>query len=200
MIRPAHALASLLILGLAACSCDTTSAGTCQGSIGGVDVSGPLDPASSYHNDWTTNQAIFDLSCGGGMLAVQAIRGSALDSSIQRTTPMTNDCAAQPDGGVADAGSASADGGSTLCVPNVTDDVVDVQAPADHPWLSGARLEAALRLLSFTQQAEGKLVLKFADGSEVTIDFTARHDDSLDIGQRPSSNSSGSHHHHHDWH
>jgi hypothetical protein len=187
--------ASGLVLGGCLCG-GGTSTGECTGSIGTVDVTGPLDRSSEHHRIWnpSPDQTELNLSCGGGQLVVRARtrRMVALPASEEELPHET--CTQvplpAPDGGTDDGGQPDA-GFALVCQASGSDRIFswEILAPTGHPKLTGGVLEAALHALSL--QGVGHARMEFEDGSSVTITFDVRLDESLDEGEKPSSSGSG---------
>ncbi len=199
-------LCLLLLVTTTRCSCltATTSTGTCEGSIGGVDVSGELDPESEHHTVYPPggleSLTVLNLSCAKGKLKVRGTMGrvTALFSE-PHSLPVEGGSTTCPpgtsDGGVPDAGTSdggTSDAGTGGCVPGpvIRDPTVrEWEVLSDvHPKLVAGVIEAILKL---DTSIDGTVTMEFADGSKVTIRFNAYHEDSLDEGEPPSSGGGG---------
>jgi hypothetical protein len=64
----------------------------------------------------------------------------------------------------------------------------EVLTPDLHPKLVAGLFEAVLAL---DRSIDGSVTMEFADGSRVTIHFSAYHEGDLDEGERPSSGGGG---------
>jgi hypothetical protein len=201
-------LCLLLIVTTARCSCltATTSTGTCEGTVGGVDVSGELDPESEHHTVYPTGSGetltVLNLSCAKGKFKVRGTmrRVTALPSD-PHSLPVDGGSSTCPprtsDGGVADAGTSDAgtsDAGTVGCTPNPgtgsgSTTVRSWELLTDvHPKLIAGVIDAILKL---DTSLDGTVTMEFEDGSKVTIRFDVYHEDSLDVGEPPSSGGGG---------
>jgi hypothetical protein len=203
-------LCLLLLVTTARCSCltATTSSGTCEGTVGGVDVTGELDPESEYHTVYPTGSGetltVLNLSCAKGKLKTRG--------SMRRVTALPSDPHSLPvdggsttcppgtnDGGVPDAGTSdggTSDAGTVGCTPGTgtgsgSTPVHDWELLSGlHPKLIAGVIEAIVKL---DTSLDGTVTMEFEDGSKVTIHFNAYHEDSLDVGEPPSSGGGGGH-------
>ncbi len=213
--QPRHLLplCLLLLLTTARCSCltATTSSGQCEGSVGGVDVSGELDAESEHHTIYPDSGTagetltVLNLSCAKGKFKT---RGTMARVTIfppgpqslppqggSTTCPPTGSDGGVPDAGTTDAGTTDAgtsgpDAGTGGCVPTgSSSEVRNWEVLSDvHPKLLSGLFEALLKL---DTSLEGTVTMEFDDGSKVTIRFNAYHEDSLDVGEPPSSGGGG---------
>jgi hypothetical protein len=195
-------LCLLLLVTTARCSCltATTSSGQCEGSVGGVDVTGALDPESEHHTIYPDpgtggeTLTVLNLSCAKGKFKTRGTmqRVTIIPPGPQRLPAEGGSTTCPPagsDGGVPDAGTSDAGTGS--CVPTGGgSEVRNWEVLSDvHPKLISGLFEALLRL---DTSLDGTVTMEFADGSRVTIRFNAYHEDSLDVGEPPSSGGGGS--------
>ena len=226
MIASTHLL---IVVGIAGCAlgCQVDeSTGTCTGRVGGIDVSGAIDPqASEYHTLWPKAQArveamsVLTLSCAGAKLRSQITLPRVLALPMGETDyPASGaNCpvaAPPPDAGAGDAspsdaspGDASpADAGSdaraiAACTSGSRITAWTVSVPGASPGLAHGTMEATLGAVY--DRIDGTATLLFADGSRVAITFGLREASDLDDGERPSgsgsssSSSGGGHSHHH---
>ncbi|HEX8433626.1 hypothetical protein [Archangium sp.] len=199
-------LCLLLLVTTTRCSCltATTSTGTCEGTIGGVDVSGELDPESEHHTVYPPGAlgslTVLNLSCAKGKLKLRGTmdRVTGLFSE-PHSLPVEGGASTCPpgtsDGGVSDAGTSdggTSDAGTGGCTPgpgsgDTTVREWEVLSDA-HPKLVAGVIEAILKL---DTSVDGTVTMEFADGSKVTIRFNVYHEDSLDVGSPPSSGGGG---------
>ena len=201
-------LCLLLLVTTARCSCltATTSSGQCEGTVGGVDVTGELDPESEHHTIYpeagTTAETltVLNLSCAKGKFKTRGTmqRVTIIPPGPQRlpaeggstTCPPAGSDGGVPDAGTSDAGTSGSDAGTGGCVPTGGgSEVRDWEVLSDvHPKLISGLFEALLKL---DTSLDGTVTMEFADGSKVTIRFNAYHEDSLDVGVPPSSGGGG---------
>jgi hypothetical protein len=199
-------LCLLLLVTTARCSCltATTSSGRCEGSVGGVDVTGELDPESEHHTVYpsagttTETLTVLNLSCAKGLFKT---RGTMERVTILPPGPQSlpteggSTCPPASDGGVPDAGTSDAgtgDAGTEGCTPTTgsASEVRSWEVLSDvHPKLLAGLIDALLKL---DTSIDGTVTLEFEDGSKVTIRFNAYHEDSLDIGEPSSGGGGGS--------
>lgn len=200
-------LCLLLLVTTARCSCltATTSAGRCEGSVGGVDVSGELDPESEHHTVYPTSGGstetltVLNLSCSKGKFKTRGTmeritiipsdpQSLPVDGGSPTCPPVTSD-GGVPDAGTSDAGTS--DAGTTGCRPSTgsNSSMRNWEVLSDvHPKLVAGVFEALLKL---DTSLDGTVTMEFSDGSKVTIRFNAYHEDSLDVGEPPSSGGGG---------
>lgn len=205
MGRPVRRLLPVCLLLLAVtsrCSCltATTSTGECEGRIGDVDVSGPLDPESEHHTlyrdeagntrEWTE----LNLSCARGLLKVNGVmdRISVFSESFSLPGGDSQPCIPDPvDAGSPDAGSEPDGGGGDGGVGVICGDGAHppVRSWKIIPERAAPQLVAGVlaALVKLDQSLDGTVTMEFSDGSKVTIRFNAYHESSLDVGSPPSS-------------
>jgi len=206
-------LCLLLLVTTARCSCltATTSSGRCEGSVGGMDVTGELDPESEYHTVYpepgtgAETRTVLTLSCAKGKLKTRGTMEqiTILPSGPQAlpaeggstTCPPAGTDGGVPDAGTSDAGTSDAgtsgsDAGTGGCVPTGSNsEVRNWEVLSDvHPKLLSGLFEAVLKL---DTSIDGTVTMEFADGSKVTIRFNTYHEDSLDVGEPPSTGGGG---------
>ncbi|WP_309889157.1 hypothetical protein [Archangium sp.] len=201
-------LCLLLLVTTTRCSCltATTSSGQCEGRVGGVEVSGELDPESEHHTIYpdagTTGETltVLNLSCAKGKFKARGTmrRVTLIPPGPQRlpaeggstTCPPAGSDAGVPDAGTSDAGTSGSDAGTGGCVPTGSgSEVRNWEVLSDvHPKLISGLFEALLKL---DTSLDGTVTMEFEDGSKVTIRFNAYHEDSLDVGEPPSSGGGG---------
>ncbi len=198
-VRRLLPLCLLLLVATSRCSCltATTSTGTCEGSIGGVDVSGELDPESEHHTVYPdgggSSLTVLTLSCAKGKLKVNGTVERVSVLPWDRASLPSQTCPSPSDGGSPDAGTSdggTSDGGTGNCVPSTSGPVRrwEVLSSDVHPKLVAGLIEAILKL---DQSIDGTVTMEFEDGSKVTIRFNVYHEDSLDIAEPPSSGGGG---------
>jgi len=211
-VRHLLPLCLLLLVTTTRCSCltATASSGRCEGSVGGVEVTGELDPESEYHTVYPTDGGasetltVLNLSCSKGRFKA---RGTLRQITILPTKPSplppeegaitcppgTSD-GGVPDAGTSDAGTTdvgTADAGTNDCTPgpNGGSEVRDWEVLTDiDPKLIAGIFEAVRKL---DTSIDGTVTMEFSDGSKVTIRFNAYNEDSLDVGEPPSSGGGG---------
>ncbi|QRO00866.1 hypothetical protein JRI60_18450 [Archangium violaceum] len=207
-VRRLLPLCLLLVVATSRCSCltATSSTGTCEGSIGGVDVTGELDPESEHHTVYPPNggssQTVLTLSCAKGKLKVNGTlsRVSVLPWDPAKLPPEggSQACPGTSDGGSPDAGTSdggTSDAGTGGCSPDAGSSSNrgpvhrwEVLSSDVHPKLVAGLIDAILKL---DESIDGTVTMEFEDGSKVTIRFNVYHEDSLDVGEPPSSGGGG---------
>ncbi|MHB8878117.1 MAG: hypothetical protein ACYC8T_30840 [Myxococcaceae bacterium] len=223
--RLSVALVLVAAQALSGCACGGgVSEGSCEGTIAGVDVSGPLDSDSRYHTEWAEagvreeSLTVLELSCGKGRLRVLATAHRIVALSRGSQPLPTSRCAQDgtpihelPDAGASDGGStdggpgdAGTDAGAAPIVPEAghtcgasgsTVHEWTLIEPSLAPRLAAGSLDAVLELLG--SRIGGELAMEFADGSSVRVTFKLPHDTAADLGKMPESSGSGGSGH--DW-
>lgn len=214
MTFPARRLLPLCLLLLVAtskCSCltATSSTGTCEGRVGGLDVTGAVDPESEHHTEYPTtsraDRTVLTLSCAQGRFKVRGImsRVTAFGEKFSLTPdagcPLPGSDGGTSDAGTSDAGTSDAgtsDGGSGGCTPGAPSSDTypvyewQVLTPAAGlvPAIATGIISATLKL---DESLDGTAKMEFVDGTALTIRYNAYHEDSLDVGSPPSSGGSG---------
>ncbi|PTL81174.1 hypothetical protein [Vitiosangium sp. GDMCC 1.1324] len=209
MNRPARLFLPLCLVLLAAtsrCACltATSSTGTCEGQVGGVDISGEVDPESEHHtlyrapNGASVDHTVLNLSCGKGKLKVRGTLHhiSVFGESYSLPTNGGPCPPVQSDGGVEDAGTGDAgtgDAGTGTCGSSQNPEYPlalewEVLTPDVTPLLVAGVVKAVLKL---DESIDGTVTMEFADGTKVVIRYDVYHEDSLDVGEPPSSSGSG---------
>ena len=199
-VRRLLPLCLLLLVATSRCSCltATTSTGTCEGSIGGMDVSGPLDVESEHHTiyrdevgnarQWT----VLNLSCAKGLLKVSGTLDALSDFGDSFSLPGSDAprCPPSQDAGTADAGSADA-GVIGICNPggDRPEGAYPVRTWKIIPERAAPQLIAGLLtvLRKLDGSLDGTVTMEFSDGSRVRIRYNAYNETSLDVGSPPSS-------------
>jgi hypothetical protein len=171
-----------------------------------VDVTGELDPESEHHTVYPPNggssQTVLTLSCAKGKLKVNGTlsRVSVLPWDPAKLPPEggSQACPGTSDGGSPDAGTSdggTSDAGTGGCSPDAGSSSNrgpvhrwEVLSSDVHPKLVAGLIDAILKL---DESIDGTVTMEFEDGSKVTIRFNVYHEDSLDVGEPPSSGGGG---------
>ncbi len=175
----------LFAVAFAGCGIPNVSSGGCRGEVNGVSAEGGLDGESSYFQDATSGETVFNLSCGGGRFAVSLRTSKVGDGAAfnEYELLLPSDCT----GSTSPAPASDAETALVLadCRPSRVH-AFRFAEPARHARLTRASLQAERRLDTPMgaplEPIDGSLHIMLEDGSWLSIEFGVRHDSERDVG------------------